>query len=163
MLDNEERGKEMWSITVPLAYRQTITTQAQTRKIPPELIYAIIRQESGFREEVISSVGARGLMQVMPATAIAVAKDSGIAHANSIQLFSSQHNISLGVAYLAMLAKRFNYHPVLIAAAYNAGPRQVNYWLKNHSPKQMDIWIETLPWQETRNYLKNVIACLLPR
>jgi len=97
-------------------------------------------------------------MQLMPATAKATAKSERINYADKKQLFGAQKNINIGVAYLQQLAKRFDKHPVLMAAAYNAGPRQVVYWLKNHPPKQIDIWIETLPWHETRNYLKNVVA-----
>ena len=97
-------------------------------------------------------------MQIMPTTAKLVAKMARIPYYNANQLFLSSNNINIGIAYLATLAKRFSSHPVLMAAAYNAGPRQVVYWLKNHPPKQIDIWIETLPYQETRNYLKNVVA-----
>lgn len=146
------------SLRFPLAYRSAISQYSKNYQIPQEFIYAIIRQESGFRANVISPAGARGLMQVMPNTANMVAKHEKIAYADKAQLFLSQKNINIGVAYLKQLASRYNEHPVLMAAAYNAGPHQVNYWLKNHPPKQMDIWIETLPWHETRNYLKNIIA-----
>ncbi|WED41949.1 transglycosylase SLT domain-containing protein [Legionella cardiaca] len=142
----------------PLAYHATVNEYSKNYSIPQELIYAIIRQESGFRDNVVSPAGARGLMQVMPATAHVIAKNEKIAYADKAQLFSFQKNINIGVAYLKHLANRYDKHPVLMAAAYNAGPHQVNYWLKNHPPKQMDIWIETLPWRETRNYLKNIIA-----
>ena len=97
-------------------------------------------------------------MQLMPATAKEISKAEHIAYTNKKQLFSSQTNIKIGVAYLKQLSKRFHQHPILMAAAYNAGPKQVTFWLKNHTPKEMDIWIETLPWTETRNYLKNIIA-----
>ena len=97
-------------------------------------------------------------MQIMPATALTVAKSKKINYLDKKQLFSSQKNIIIGAAYLQQLAKRFDKHPILMAAAYNAGPKQVSYWLKNHPPKDIDIWVETLPWPETRNYLKNIIA-----
>jgi soluble lytic murein transglycosylase len=97
-------------------------------------------------------------MQLMPATAKSVSQQEKINYSDKSQLFSTQKNINIGAAYLKQLTKRFHNHPILIVAAYNAGPRQVVYWLKNHPPVEMDIWIETLPWQETRNYLKNVIA-----
>lgn len=142
----------------PLAYIETVTHQEKNNNIAKPLIYAIIRQESTFRDDVISSVGAHGLMQLMPATAKNTAKIYHIDYNDKYQLFDAKTNIHLGSAYLQQLAKRFNRHPLLMAAAYNAGPTQVNYWLKNHSPKQLDIWIETLPWHETRNYLKNIIA-----
>jgi soluble lytic murein transglycosylase len=155
--DNEDLSNQL-SLRFPLAYNQNINKHAKNYEIPAAFIYAIIRQESGFREDIVSSAGARGLMQLMPNTARQVAKMSRIPYQHQDQLFLSQQNINIGIAYLNALAKQFSHHPILMAAAYNAGPRQVIYWLKNYPPKQMDIWIETLPYQETRNYLKNVIA-----
>lgn len=157
-LSNNDTLNNQLLLRFPLAYKDTIKTYASKYAIPPELVFAIIRQESGFREDVTSIAGAKGLMQVMPQTASAVSKTSKIPYSDQKQLFLSQKNLNIGIAYLQHLTKRFSNHPVLVAAAYNAGPRQVVYWLKNHPPKEIDIWIETLPWQETRNYLKNVIA-----
>ncbi len=155
--DNEKLNNQLM-LRFPLAYKNTVTMYAKQYSVPPEFVYAIIRQESGFRENVVSFAGARGLMQLMPHTASIVSKESKIAYKNQEQLFLSQKNINIGIAYLKQLTKRFSNHPVLVAAAYNAGPSQVVYWLKNHPPKEIDLWIETLPWQETRNYLKNVMA-----
>lgn len=157
-LSNSDELNNQLSLRFPLAYQNTVSVYSKNYQIPKELIYAIIRQESAFRDDVISSAGAHGLMQVMPTTAKAISKREKIAYFDKNQLFSSQKNINIGVAYLKELANRFNDHPILMIAAYNAGPRQAAYWLKNHSPNEMDIWIETLPWHETRNYLKNVIA-----
>ncbi|VEG89628.1 lytic transglycosylase domain-containing protein [Legionella spiritensis] len=157
-LGNSDELHNQLSLRFPLAYSQAISHDASQYHIPKELIYAIIRQESGFRENVVSSAGAHGLMQVLPTTARMVARANKVPYSSKTELFSSRKNISLGVAYLNSLARRFGNHPVLMAAAYNAGPRQVTYWLKNHPPKEIDLWIETLPWHETRNYLKNVIA-----
>lgn len=146
------------SLRFPLPYRDAISVYSQNYQVPKALIYAIIRQESGFRDDVVSGAGAQGLMQIMPDTANQIAKQEKISYSNKNQLLFSEKNINIGVAYLKYLARHFEQHPVLMAAAYNAGPRQVNFWLKNHPPKQIDIWIETLPWHETRNYLKNVIS-----
>jgi soluble lytic murein transglycosylase len=157
-LSNNETLNNQLMLRFPLAYNNTVKMYAKEYTMPSEFVYAIIRQESGFKEDVVSGAGARGLMQVMPATASAVSKMSKIPYSDKNQLFSSDKNINIGIAYLKHLAKRFRNHPMLIAAAYNAGPHQVVYWLKNHPPKEMDLWIETLPWQETRNYLKNVMA-----
>lgn len=157
-LSNNEILNNQLDLRFPLAHQQNVSKLAKTYQVPPEFIFAIIRQESCFREDATSSAGARGLMQLMPQTAKMVAKNEKIAYSDKEQLFSSQKNINLGVAYLKQLGKRYAQHPILIAAAYNAGPRQVNFWLKTHPPKQIDIWIETLPWLETRNYLKNVMA-----
>ncbi|MGC1183238.1 transglycosylase SLT domain-containing protein [Legionella sp.] len=157
-LSSNETLKNQLSLRFPLAYKDTVKYYSKKYAIPPEFIYAIIRQESGFREEATSSVGARGLMQVMPYTAGVVSKAERISYVNQNQLFLSEKNINIGVAYLKQLSKRFSNHPILIAAAYNAGPKQVVSWLQTHPPKEIDVWIETLPWQETRNYLKNIFA-----
>lgn len=156
-LSNNDTLNNQITLRFPLAYKDTIQPLSKKYAVAPEFVYAIIRQESGFREDVVSSVGARGLMQVMPYTAKVVSKADRIAYNHQDQLFLSQKNINIGIAYLKQLNKRFN-SPVLVAAAYNAGPHQVVYWLRNHPPKEIDVWIETLPWQETRNYLKNVMA-----
>ena len=157
-LSNNEELNNQLALRFPLVYNKNINLHAKNYEIPPAFIYAIIRQESGFREDVVSAAGARGLMQIMPSTAKVVAKGARIAYTHQDQLFSWQHNINIGIAYLATLAKRFYHNPILMAAAYNAGPGNVVYWIKHYPAKQMDIWIETLPFQETRNYLKNVIA-----
>jgi soluble lytic murein transglycosylase len=157
-LSNNELLNNQLSLRFPLAFKEAIKRYSKKYAISSELIYAIIRQESGFREDATSSAGARGLMQLMPYTASVVSKADKISYINQSQLFLSEKNINIGVAYLKQLSKRFSNHPILIAAAYNAGPKQVVYWLKNHPPKEIDIWIETLPWQETRNYLKNILA-----
>lgn len=142
----------------PLANQKSVALHARNFGIPMALVYSVIRQESEFGENVESSAGARGLMQLMPDTAAMVARLEHIHYSSKAELFSREKNIHLGVAYLGYLAKRFDNHALLMTAAYNAGPGQLKYWLKNHSPKEVDIWIETLPWHETRNYLKNIIA-----
>lgn len=157
-LSNNEDLNNQLSLRFPLAHRDAVRNYSKNYQIPQELIYAVIRQESSFHDDIVSSAGANGLMQIMPGTAKVVAKRANIPFSNKGLLFFPQHNIHIGTAYLQQLAKQYHQHPVLMMAAYNAGPKQVNYWLKNHAPKEIDIWIETLPWRETRNYLKNIIA-----
>ncbi len=156
LCNNDELTNQL-SLRFPLAYQDTIRKTSQNYNVSKGLIYAIIRQESTFHDDIVSPAGAQGLMQLMPSTAKVIAKSERIAYDDKTQLMSAQKNISIGTAYLRQLGKRFQ-HPVLVSAAYNAGPSRVVYWLKNHPPKQVDIWIETLPWQETRNYLKNIIS-----
>lgn len=157
-LSNTDDLNNQLALRFPLAHQVAVRESAKNYQIPKELIYAVIRQESSFHDDIISPAGANGLMQVMPGTAMAVAKRANINYADKRELFSPQKNISIGTAYLQQLAKQYHQHPILMMAAYNAGPRQVNHWLKNHAPKEIDIWIETLPWRETRNYLKNIVA-----
>lgn len=157
-LGNADDLNNQLALRFPLAHWTAVQENSKTYQIPKELIYAVIRQESSFNDDIMSGAGANGLMQLMPGTAAAIAKRANIQYFDKKQLFLPHKNISIGTAYLQQLSKQFHQHPVLMMAAYNAGPRQVNYWLKNHEPKEIDIWIETLPWRETRNYLKNIIS-----
>lgn len=158
MLANASKHHDALSLRFPLAYQGIINQHAQTYNIAPAFIYAIIRQESTFRKKVKSSAGALGLMQVIPSTARKVARQHRIRLRNMKQMYQPPKNIEIGTAYLHNLSKRFDGHPVLMAAAYNAGPKQVNYWLRKFPKNETDIWVETLPWHETRNYLKNIIS-----
>lgn len=157
-LSNNEALTHQLSLRFPLPYRQIIDQNAKQRHVPPELVFAMIRQESTFHENIRSPVGAQGLMQIMPHTAKMVAKRAHIAYTNEAQLFSSEKNIALGTAYLQQLSEQYHGHPILMAAAYNAGPKQVKHWLSHQALDNIDLWIETLPWAETRNYLKNIVA-----
>lgn len=157
-LANNKMLRNQISLRFPTAHNKTVKKYAQIFSLQKALIYAVIRQESTFREKVVSHAGAYGLMQVLPSTAKQIARSKKIQLQNSKQLFQVNKNIEIGSAYLSYLGKKFHHHPVLMAAAYNAGPKQVRYWLKKHPPNEFDIWIETLPWHETRNYLKNVFS-----
>jgi soluble lytic murein transglycosylase len=157
-LSNHADLTNQLELRFPLAYRREVHEQAGRYQIPEALIYAIIRQESAFRDDVVSFAGAHGLMQLMPTTALWISKIHHIPYNDRKQLFGSPKNIQLGTAYLKQLANRFHHHPLLMVAAYNAGPRQVNAWLKAHPLQQADLWIELIPFYETRNYLKSVIS-----
>ena len=141
----------------PLAHRQAITTLAETTGLDKAWVYAILRQESAFMEDAKSRVGARGLMQLMPKTAESVAKDLQLPKHHPDDLFQPELNIRLGTGYLNKVFQRLNQNPVLATAAYNAGPTRVESWLPKQS-QPADIWIETVPFRETREYLKRVLA-----
>lgn len=158
MLANLSQYKHDLRIRFPLAHMALIEKFSKQYQIEKPLIYAIIRQESTFRKKAKSSANAMGLMQVIPSTARKIARKHRIPLGNLNKMYQPKTNVNVGTAYLHHLSKRFNSHPVLMAAAYNAGPRQVYYWLKKHPFHDSDIWIETLPWGETRNYLKNVLS-----
>lgn len=158
ILSNKDALNNELGLRFPLAYRDLVHQAAQQYHVDEAFIYAIIRQESLFFTDNVSAVGAKGLMQVMPRTAKLVTQQAHIRYSDSNELFNSEKNIHIGTAYIQQLSKQFKAHPLLMTAAYNAGPKQVRYWQLHHEPKEIDQWIETLPWQETRNYLKNVIA-----
>lgn len=157
-LSNEPELRDQLDLRFPLAHQHTINKEIKRNPLPEALVFAIIRQESAFRDRVVSPVGAHGLMQIMPKTAKMVARKHKIPYRSPTELFQPRKNIKLGVAYLTQLSKRFNGHPALMAAAYNAGPHSVVRWMRNKPAKDVDIWIETIPFHETRNYLKNVMA-----
>jgi len=119
---------------------------------------AIARQESAFLFNATSRVGARGLMQLMPQTAKQTAKKHEIPYKKNSDLDTPETNITLGSAYLGDMLKKFDNNPAYAAAAYNAGPHRVTKWLKQRGTLPLDIWIETIPFKETRKYVQNVLA-----
>ncbi|MFI4937453.1 MAG: transglycosylase SLT domain-containing protein [Candidatus Berkiellales bacterium] len=141
----------------PLAYKDQIITQSKKHNLDPGWVYAIIRQESAFYTESVSPAGARGLMQLMPPTAKMVAKKYDPSYYSEDSLYQPQTNIVLGTAYLKELKERMYAHPLLATVAYNAGPSRIKKWLP---PNTLDaqVWIETIPFKETREYVKNVIT-----
>lgn len=145
-------------VRFPLAYQEQVVNAAKATAINPLFLYAIARQESAFMADARSPVGATGLMQLMPATAQQTAKRSGIAFKPQ-DLLQPEKNIALGSRYLNQLLGQFNGNRILAAAAYNAGPSRVKQWLSKDDFKlPYDVWIETIPFQETRGYVQNVLS-----
>lgn len=152
---------DLWdhlSIRFPLAYQEEVTRIATDVQLEPTLIYAIARQESAFAEYARSSAGARGLMQLMPATAEQTARRKGLKF-NPQDLYNPEHNIMLGSTYFHSLLERFNNNRILAMAAYNAGPYRVSRWISDPAKERpFDVWIETIPYRETRGYVQNVLS-----
>ncbi|ANG65255.1 hypothetical protein A8C75_13005 [Marinobacterium aestuarii] len=146
------------SIRFPHPYKALFKQYAAERGINRTWALSIARQESAFQASVQSSAGARGLMQLMPNTAAQVAKRYTVPYRNSADLNTPATNISLGTAYLSQMLERFNGNRVFATAAYNAGPHRVSRWLEERGNLPLDIWIETIPFDETRNYVQNVLA-----
>jgi soluble lytic murein transglycosylase len=146
------------SIRFPHPYKALFKQYAAERGINRTWALSIARQESAFQASVQSGAGARGLMQLMPQTAAQVAKRYTVPYRSSNDLNSPETNISLGTAYLSQMLERFNGNRVFATAAYNAGPHRVSRWLEERGNLPLDIWIETIPFDETRNYVQNVLA-----
>ncbi len=129
------------------------------------LLLSVMRQESAFDPAAISSAGARGLMQLLPATAKTVAKQNGLAYKRDLLIDDPDYNIRLGSTYLASLVSDYRGSYVLALAAYNAGPGRVKQWLAEHGdprdPK-VDVidWVERIPFSETRNYVQRIMETL---
>lgn len=137
----------------------------RAKSVPPELALAIVRQESEFNPDVESPVGALGLMQVMPATAKAVARGEGWAYSRERLVGDWAYNADIGVAYLSQVVAQHSGSYVLAAASYNAGPRRAKQWMERYGdPRKAGVdavdWIEHIPFTETRNYVMRVTEAL---
>lgn len=144
------------SLRFPIVYRNAIFRTAQKESLDPAWILAVTRQESAFIPHAQSHAGAMGLMQLMPNTAKMVAKQKNIPLKNKVDLLHAETNIRLGSSYLKMMLEEHK-NPVLALAAYNAGPGRIKQWLPPH-PLPADNWIETIPFRDTREYVKNVLT-----
>ena len=147
-----------YSLRFPMPYRQQVMRQAQNRELDPSLIYGVMRRESLFDPLARSSVGALGLMQLMPSTARRVARSLGMKKPRKSDILLVENNIRLGTHYLKTVMNRFENNVALAAAAYNAGPGNVKRWLPKNSVMPADLWVETVPLKETRNYVQAVLA-----
>lgn len=152
---------------LPAAYYPVHPVADMGLPMAKEMTLAIARRESEFDPVVISGAGARGLMQVMPATAKLVAQDLGILGGHKTGRLTSdwQYNAKLGANYLSSLAEDFNGNVVMMAAGYNAGPRRPISWMERYGdPRRGEVdvidWIETIPFKETRNYVMRVAESL---
>ena len=128
----------------------------------PAFVQALVRQESAFDPKAISRAGARGLMQLMPGTALRVARKLNIPYSRARLTRDPKYNVRIGRAYLLQMLEEYNGSPILALAAYNAGPARVNRWLKtlgdpNRSVEHAVDWIESIPFYETRNYVQRVL------
>ncbi len=140
----------------PLAYRELVEDQAWQTGLPADWIFGVIRQESVFNPDIASEAGALGLMQLMPGTAKELAAEAGDPAPGRAAILAPERNIDLGSRYLARMRDRFG-HAALATAAYNAGPRRVARWLPDRCT-EADLWIATIPYDETRGYVERVLA-----
>jgi soluble lytic murein transglycosylase len=151
------RQPEALALMYPRAWRESVEQFSLERGLDPYLAWAVMRRESAFRPEVISTANARGLMQIIPPTARAIAEALRRPAPAPDDLFSPALNLEFGVWYLRSLRDRLK-HPALVAAAYNAGPNAVIRWLGQRPGRPLDEWIEEIPYKETRGYVKQVLA-----
>ena len=145
-------------IRFPLAYSDEFNAAAASTQLPAYLLMALGRQESTFDPKATSPVGARGMIQVMPATALETARKFKLPYRNSSDLYKTEINIPIGAHYYKSLMDRFGQNRILATAAYNAGPHRVSRWRAGSQGKlPFDIWIELIPFRETRSYVRNVL------
>lgn len=154
---NKTNAVHDFKLRYPEPYGEILRRQACLRSIEDPLVFGLVRQESRFLADVRSSAGAEGLMQVMPSTARLVAKAIGMKNFRTSQLNGPEVNAELGTCYLRQMLDRFGGDAVLALAAYNAGPIRASRW-QDAKPLEGAIYVETIPFSETRQYVKNVMT-----
>jgi peptidoglycan lytic transglycosylase len=148
--------REAWEIFFPLVAWTTIKQEAKRYGVDPYIAAGLIRQESVFNPNAISRVGARGLMQVMPATGQLISKRQGIGTISAADLYNPTLNIKIGMNYLAQMLGQFG-RIEYAAAAYNAGPGRARRWIAERGSMDIEDWIESIPFTETRGYVQGVL------
>ena len=153
------RLPEAVALLYPRAYQAAVEAACEERGLDPFFAWAIMRRESAFRPEVTSAADARGLMQIIPPTAVSIAASIKEPPPAPGDLYSPSLNVRYGTWYLAALLDRVH-HPALAAASYNAGPGAVVKWVARHGDRPLDEFVEEIPYKETRGYVKQVMADL---
>jgi soluble lytic murein transglycosylase len=145
-----------FALLYPRPFQDEVKKGARFAGVPPEWIYAVMRQESLYDPRARSSANALGLLQLLPTTAKAVAKRWSLPTPQGDALFDPATNITLGAAYLREQWERFSQHFILVLGAYNAGPNAVRRWLPP-TAMEADVWIENIPYNETRSYIQRIL------
>ncbi len=163
----DESGRyTMISEMFPVTSLPVVKNNRDRERLEPALIHAIIRQESAFDLYAGSHAGAKGYMQLMPATAKETAQKYGLRWTDTSALFQKDYNITLGTHYLADQVSRYDGSYILAAVAYNAGPGRANQWIKAFGdPRASNVdaveWVEKIPFTETRLYVQKVLENLI--
>lgn len=149
------------NLRFPVKYTQQVNINAARNDLDPAIVFGLIRRESAFNENARSPVGARGLMQIMPRTGKLIARQLREKWDTVQNLYDPALNVKYGTFYYKRMLERFNGNYALAVAAYNAGPHRVVNWLPEKKPLAADIWIETIPFNETRKYVSAVLTYAL--
>jgi soluble lytic murein transglycosylase len=145
-----------YALLYPRPFDRQVRAAAQLSRLPPELIYSVMRQESLYRTDAVSAAGARGLLQLLPDTARRTARTWKQPRPKTEALFDPDVAIVLGAAHLSKLIERFGGQTVVALAAYNAGPNAAARWIPPQ-PVEADVWIENIPYNETRTYVQRIV------
>lgn len=145
-----------YELLYPLPYDSEVKAAAKLADLAPEIVYSVLRQESLYRADAVSGVGARGLLQLMPSTARLTAKKWTLQRPSDRDLFTPAVNVRLGAAHLRDLLLRFDGQMPVALAGYNAGPEAAQRWLPA-TPIDVDRWVENIPFNETRGYVRRVL------
>ncbi len=147
----------VYMLLYPAFYSPIILDRANTEAIDPNIVSAVMRQESIFNPEIVSPAGAIGLMQIMPYTAKKLASDLKIPYIVD-SLYNPAYNIKLGTFYLKQLLDTFNNDFVMVLSSYNAGPHNAKKWYEKNKQEEFDLFVEDIEFTETRGYVKKVMG-----
>jgi len=153
------RNRWAWDCAFPRPHEAHVRASEATHKLPPDLLWAVMRQESAFDAEVVSPARAVGLLQLMPETARVVARGAGIDHEEG-WLSRPPHNVTLGAIYMRDLLEKLGGGVALASGAYNAGPEAISRWRAKAKGESLDVFVETIPFLETRGYVVRVMGNL---
>ena len=155
---NDAQLRDHLALRFPLAYQIPFRQTSHVTNVPVSFLIAFARQESAFDPVARSTANARGILQMLHSTARSAARRAGESSPTLSDLYDPEINIRLGGHHIAWLLKRYDQMLPLTAAAYNAGESRANRWIRDAAGWPMDVWIETIPFRETRDYVKNVLA-----
>ena len=155
---NSAGNRQAYPWRFPMAEKGDVMALSERYQVEPALVYGLMRAESAMQSDALSSAGARGLLQLIPTTAQAVANRNGLRYNGQHDLMDPAVNLPLGIAHLAELQQRYDGDWVHVAAAYNAGINAVSRWLDSRPRSDPDVWMETLPFFETRDYVPRILA-----
>lgn len=147
-----------WKLSYPLLHADLIKKEATEKSVDPLLAQGLIREESRYNVMAISSSNAIGLMQLLPGTAMGVAKKLGVSIKSKDDIHKPHNNIKFGIDYIAYTLKRADGNAMLAVASYNGGPNAVAGWKKKYSLDDPDTFVENVPFNETRDYIRKVFG-----
>jgi soluble lytic murein transglycosylase len=148
--------RAFWEMVYPFGWRSEVREAAERAGLDPFFVAAVVREESSYYPRAVSRAGARGLMQLMPGTAQPLAENRGLAFRNGSLLDEPGANLRLGASFLSGLVREFG-DPRVALAAYNAGPKRARQWWKERKTDDVEAWVEQIPFDETRQYVKKVM------
>lgn len=150
--------RQFYTWRFPLLWEREVAAESARNQLDPAWVHGVMRSESALAETARSPAGAIGLMQVTPATAKRLARKHGMSYNGHEQLKIAGSNIQFGTRFMRELMDRYDQNPVLVSAAYNAGPKAVDRWLDSRPRGDAAAWIESIPYFETRDYIPRVLA-----
>ncbi len=156
-LANGLRSPEALHLSFPKGFEERVKFFSQKYTLDEFLVYSVIREESHFDKEAVSVSDARGLMQLLPSTALEAAPKAGLSSFETSQLFSPDTNLNLGCYYLSWLLEIFKGNFAVSLAGYNGGPTSAKVWYEKNGSLDIDEFVEEIPFEQSRNYVKKIL------